>query len=693
MPAQNRPVSRSRLRPLLIFIALMIGFVIALLLYMVWSARQDALRKAEVAALNYAKVLQVRLDDNLQRIESLMRISAKHFTPESLAPGADPAHSAALNGLLDDHIAGFQEFAGIRVVDANGDLRYGSGATMKVVKGVNSADRDFFIGPRDHPQPQLFFSKVIVSRITNKEVMVISQGLRDAQGRFYGLMSGGLALDQIQQQFRQLNIGNNGGVFLRRLDNHNLVTRWPHIPALVNKPLRPNSPTVLNLAQGKNDFVVTGLAQTDNIERISAVHKLEHYPFYVGVAINVEEILADWRRQAWMLGLCAVGLVAVLGILMMRLVRAQDMEIQVLSDLAQNQARVRLLAKVFEYSGEAIMLLNQKQEILEVNAAYTRLTDYSIDEVRQQYWKKQFAGVPAAGASMLAAATKELAEPIDAAGVWQGELVCTRKSGEHFICFHTSSSIVDAEGKVEYVIVSFTDISDRKRMEKLKSEFVSTVSHELRTPLTSIGGALGLILGGVLGEPPAKQKELLCIAHQNTLRLSTLINDLLDMEKLAAGKMVLKLETLPLMPLVDAAVQANQSYAQQRQVQLQVSCRVDAVSVHADANRLQQVLSNLLSNAAKFSPPHSQVEIALELRGDQVRVEVIDHGSGVPEAFHSRIFQKFAQADSADTRKQGGTGLGLAISKELIEQMGGEIGFHSTAGGGATFYFELPLAR
>ena len=708
MPAQNRPLSRSRLRPLLIVIALVITFVIALLLYLQWSARQDAVRKAEVAALNYSRVLQVRLDASLQRIEALMRISAKQFPPESLVPGAEIALGTGKNAMLDDQLTGFPEFAGIRVLDANGDLRYASGEWNK--KNVNSADREFFVEPRDNPKPHLFFSQVIISRLTGKEAMVVSQALRDANGKFYGLMSGGLALDQIQQQFRQLNVGQNGSVFLRRLDNHALVTRWPHNPVLVNQTLSASHPTVLQLANGNSEFTLVARAQSDKIERIVGFKQLERYPFYVGVALNLDETLADWRRQAWLLGLCALGFLLLLGNLMHRLVRAHDNEIDALTNLAQNQARVRLLAKVFEYSGEAILLLNRNQEILEVNAAYSRLTGYSIDEVRQQYWKQQFADLPLPGAraTLSQQALPAAADSADAAGtaagrppgagagqlgVWQGELLCMRKNGSQFTCFHTSSSIVDAGGKVEYLIVSFTDISDRKRMEQLKSEFVSTVSHELRTPLTSIGGALGLILGGVLGEAPAKQKELLNIAHQNTLRLSILINDLLDMEKLVAGKMLLTLETRPLMPLVDAAIETNQAYAMQRQVQLRIVRRDDHAQVLVDPNRLQQVLSNLLSNAAKFSPPNSLVEVALQCVQGRIRVEVIDHGSGVPEAFHSRIFQKFAQADSADTRKQGGTGLGLAISKELIEQMGGQVGFSRTTGGGATFYFELPLVQ
>ncbi len=235
------------------------------------------------------------------------------------------------------------------------------------------------------------------------------------------------------------------------------------------------------------------------------------------------------------------------------------------------------------------------------------------------------------------------------------------------------------------------DITERKRMELMTTEFVSTVSHELRTPLTSISGALGLIVGGTLGELPEKAKLMLDIAYKNSKRLAFLINDLLDMEKLTAGKMHLDLQTQPLMPLVEQTLEAVYAYGEQYQVHFKLIERADDVQVLVDKRRLQQVLTNFLSNAAKFSTAGSQVEVAVRQRKNIVQVDVIDHGSGIPAEFHSRIFQKFSQADSSDTRQKGGTGLGLVISKELIERMNGVIGFYSEEGRGARFYFCVPV--
>jgi PAS domain S-box-containing protein len=235
------------------------------------------------------------------------------------------------------------------------------------------------------------------------------------------------------------------------------------------------------------------------------------------------------------------------------------------------------------------------------------------------------------------------------------------------------------------------DISERKRMEQMKVEFVSTVSHELRTPLTSIRGALGLVVGGALGEIALPVHKVLDIAHKNSLLLAHLIDDLLDMEKLLAGKMELDLQLQSLMAVVDQSVESSAAYAERLQVTYCITGRLDQVAVHIDSSRTQQVMANLLSNAAKFSPSPGQVDVRVTQENGYARVSVIDRGPGIPLAFQSRIFQKFSQADSSDTRSKGGTGLGLAISKELIERMGGRIGFDTKPGEGSCFYFELPV--
>ena len=235
------------------------------------------------------------------------------------------------------------------------------------------------------------------------------------------------------------------------------------------------------------------------------------------------------------------------------------------------------------------------------------------------------------------------------------------------------------------------DITERKRVEKIKDEFVSTVSHELRTPLTSIHGALGLVLSGALDELPEKANELLETADRNTERLMHLINDILDMQKIEAGKLEYSFSQINLLDTIEKSLTDNLSYAKQYHVNIQLGDKVDDVIVKVDPLRLAQIMSNLLSNAAKFSNKNSTIFIHTNINNKLAKISVVDTGEGIPEEYFDKIFSKFSQYDASATKEKGGTGLGLAISKQMIEAMGGSIDFTSTIGKGTSFNIYLPI--
>jgi PAS domain S-box-containing protein len=234
------------------------------------------------------------------------------------------------------------------------------------------------------------------------------------------------------------------------------------------------------------------------------------------------------------------------------------------------------------------------------------------------------------------------------------------------------------------------DISHRKRSEHLKDEFVATVSHELRTPLTSIAGALGLLAGNAAGKLPEAAARLLTIAYTNSQRLVRLLNDILDIEKMESGKAIFEFKRIEVRSLVEQTIEANRGFAEGCNVRIRLDAEAAAFDVRADPDRLVQAITNLLSNAIKFSPPGEEVVIAIETRGDMVRISVRDHGPGVPNEFKPHIFEKFAQADGTDARKKGGTGLGLSIVKQIVDRLDGAVGFEDAPGGGAIFHVDLP---
>jgi PAS domain S-box-containing protein len=264
--------------------------------------------------------------------------------------------------------------------------------------------------------------------------------------------------------------------------------------------------------------------------------------------------------------------------------------------------------------------------------------------------------------------------------------------------------IHDERGAVKAVVAMAWDNTARAEAERAlrqlaqaQSDFISTVSHELRTPLTSIRGALSLLAGGVAGPLPEPSRALVDIALRNSERLLALINDLLDIQRIESGNLELNMAEVELTSLIEQALEDNQAFGAQLGVTFRLIHGEPSLRVLGDRNRLLQLMANLLSNAAKFSPPQGNVEIAVERLDGRARVSVHDHGQGIPEEFRPRIFSRFAQADSSSTRQKGGTGLGLSICKALVERMGGTIGFETRSEAeaatdyGTTFHFELPL--
>ena len=234
------------------------------------------------------------------------------------------------------------------------------------------------------------------------------------------------------------------------------------------------------------------------------------------------------------------------------------------------------------------------------------------------------------------------------------------------------------------------DVGERRAVERMKDELLSILSHELRTPLTSLRGSLGLLAAGLLGQIPARGQRMLEVAVSNADRLIRLLNDVLDLERMRAGRLSFELRPHAAVDLVEQAITETRALADRADIRLCVD-QVEGV-VQADAERLVQVLTNLVSNAIKFSPSGQQVTLSAETDRQRVRFSVIDHGRGIPANQLERIFERFQQVDASDSRANGGTGLGLAICRSIVQQHEGRLWAESALGKGSTFFVELRSA-
>jgi PAS domain S-box-containing protein len=352
--------------------------------------------------------------------------------------------------------------------------------------------------------------------------------------------------------------------------------------------------------------------------------------------------------------------------------------------LMKSDERFRLLVE--GVTGCAIYMLDPEGRVTSWNAGAQWSKGYTADEIVGEHFSRFYtdeerrAGLPQ---QALQIATREGRYAVEG---WR-----LRKDGSKFWANVVIDAIRDDAGQLIGFAVVSRDVSERKRNEQIKNEFVATVSHELRTPLTSIAGSLGLLDGNTSGgNLPETARRLVKIARTNCQRLVRLIDDILDIEKIEAGKVEFHMRKIDVQPLVVQAIEGNRGFADQFGVTVRLDPESTDAAVYADFDRLIQVITNLLSNAVKFSPTGGEVVVTISNMDANVRIAVRDHGPGIPKEFRALIFDKFAQADASDSRQKGGSGLGLSIAKQIVLRFGGEVGFENSPGGGTTFYVEMP---
>ena len=336
------------------------------------------------------------------------------------------------------------------------------------------------------------------------------------------------------------------------------------------------------------------------------------------------------------------------------------------------------LEAILSSLAEGIVMRDSENRIILVNPAAEQLLDLKTEDVLGKD-ADDYLGVKKKDIEAIQAkeAASEVVAPI------------TGKVGDKVLSINVRP-IKTADGQRLGTVCAIRDVTELARVDQMKTEFVSTVSHELRTPLTSIKGYVDLVVDGEAGEINETQRGFLSIVQSNTDRLVGLINDLLDISRIEAGGLQLNITTLPLDPVIREVAASLRNQIEEKKLSLELALPQEPLQVRGDRARIIQVLTNLLSNAYKFTPEGGKISVSAKVTDSQVQVDVADTGTGISAQDQKRLFTKFYRVDSSTTREVGGSGLGLTIAKSIVEMHGGKIWVESKPGKGSTFNFTLP---
>lgn len=640
--------------------------------------------------------------------------------------------------LLHDKAGSSPQIDVISLVASNGDIVNFS--RKWPTPKINLAERDYFKAHRDNAQLDVLVSEPVRNKGNGKWTFYLSRRLNDGAGQFLGLVLLGISTDFYSDFYSRVSLDGKASITLLRND-FMIMARWPVKESILGKKNLKGSTWSVIHEQGKTEGVMLTDAprKSSNDEtghpRMGAVRMVQKYPLIINYTIEEDVYLGVWRQNTRLIVLVAAGSILAILFSFSLLVRAlrrreqdlvetlrlkQDAERSahekslLLESLSQNQQALRdsseHMSAIVDNAPDAILIIDDARSIVSCNRAAEAIFGVGSEALLGMRADKLFLDpevlAPTVTAEDGTGATARLAPPVGpegpvtvdpaalalhAAAGTSIESTATRMGGRHFPC-DISKAAFRLSGHARQVLI-VRDITERKNMERAKNEFVSIVSHELRTPLTAIRGSLGLLRGGVAGQLPKLGADMVGMAYDNTERLARMINDLLDMQKMEAGMMEFEYAMHSLFRLLQSAVASNQPYGAQCGVTILLEGEVPDVQLYVDEGRFQQVMSNLLSNACKFSPRGSSVVVSASLLAGQVRVNIKDSGSGIPAEFRSKMFQRFAQADSSDTRKKGGTGLGLSITRDIMLLMQGNIDYESLPGQGTTFFITLPLTN
>jgi len=672
---------------LILFAFFFIGYVWFTTYLELRDVRASSLSIAHQNAVNFARTFQEHSEKTIESADQAVIFIGEKYL--------DYGTKFDISSYLKNNTILGGIFNLISIVDQHGNLILSSEPFVK----MNLADREHVKIHFLEDNNKLFISKPVLGRVSGKWSMQLTRRINDKKGNFKGVVIVSMDPFYFTRLYKDIDLGAHGVISLGGMDG---IIRARYTPGeLMETGQNVKNGTLFKSIQLNKNGITQNVSVIDDTDRLYAYRSLEHYPLFVTVGFDVEEILASFyenQRQSYQLAALTTFVILSFTALILFFVRRliQNHELSISANLVKSQLLIDLdiqqralrdstdsLDAILQNAADAIITIGEQNQIESFNHAAELIFGYSTQEI---LGKSVYCLLPRHVYSQFDA----ICESVVTAS--QAQLESSGlNSEEHEFPLEVSLSAVSLRGKNKLIAV-MRDITERKKIEKMQSEFISNVSHELRTPLTAIRGALGLLKGGLVGNVSAQVNQLITMAYNGSERLTILINDLLDLQKVDAGKMEFSISNQIVENLLKESLASNLVFSKMLNVHLILHEPIPQVSVQVDPNRWQQVMANLISNACKYSPSEGCVDIvAMLINPSIIRIEIRDHGKGIPNEFKNRIFQRFAQADSSDTKVQKGTGLGLSIAKTFVETMHGSIGYRSELGVGSTFYIDLPI--
>jgi PAS domain S-box-containing protein len=673
----------------------LIGFVcLALIGFQarhIWSGRDEAVRYGTETTANLTRAVAQNAEDSIRAIDGVLvglidRLEAGGTSAEALD---------RLRQLLETQVTRLPHLRALAAFDENGAVIVTSRPTMVA---ANYADRAYFRFHQTHPGHGLRIGAPAKSETEGAWVIPVTYRLDHRDGSFAGVVLAAIDLAYFQSFYETFSIGEGGAILLASADG-TLLVRRPFDEANIGRSLLNGGIFRDNLPKAPIGSAEIR-SSTDGVVRLNSYRRVEAYPLVVAVALEKNEVLAAWRAGTWRDVSYLGVLVGVIGFIGLRMMRHAGQRAAAQGALRESQAR---LQSILDNAPVAISLKDRDHRYVVINKQYE--TWFGVTQAQQLGRTLQDVATDQEFAALM----ESIEDRVLATGTAEVEEVREPEIGTapQWVLV-TKFPVRTPEGSIVGVGTVNLDISERRAAERAlqgakdaaeeanqaKSIFLASMSHEIRTPMNGVIGLADLVLDGEL---TTEQRRHMTLLKDSGKSLLAILNDVLDVSKLEAGKIELERIPLNLSAVVDGALSIIRADATAKGLALRVDLAADLPAwVEGDPTRLRQVLLNLLSNAVKFTASGSII-VALSRAPDaapeRLRVAVTDTGAGIAPEQHHLLFQNFSQVDRSVTRRFGGTGLGLAISKRLAEAMGGTIGVASEPGKGSTFWFTVALTE